>query len=219
MMMQQRLRTATVVSLILLVAAATGAHARVIEVTDDNFDALTKDGAPLFLDIYAPWCSHCQRLEPVWRALASELKPHGVAVGRVDGTRNPVLRARFAVRAYPSLFLTKGAQTWQYEDARGLEQLKEFALSGYKDAPPLPYHKSPVSPVGRAVGALHALPGLARRAYAHLRHDRGFGDLTIVAGALAVPLFVGGVAICVLDAVVTRRQHFDVDGGAHAHYE
>jgi hypothetical protein len=52
---------------------------------------------------------------------------------------------------------------------RPVPQLKGFALEGYKEAKPLPFHKSPVSAFGRVMGALHSFPALARRAYTHLK--------------------------------------------------
>ena len=47
---------ATVCALLLSVLLlAGGVRGRVIDITDDNFDALTKEG-DWFIDIFAPWC-------------------------------------------------------------------------------------------------------------------------------------------------------------------
>ncbi|KIZ06106.1 thioredoxin-related transmembrane protein 1 [Monoraphidium neglectum] len=191
----------------------TAEAGKVVELRDDNFDSLTRSGA-WFVDIYAPWCSHCQRLEPTWRQLADELKPLGVSVAKVDGTKNKVLLMRFGVEAYPSIYLLREGKSWQYDGARSFQSLKEFALTGFKSAQPMPFHKSPVSAFGRVMGALHSFPALAKRAYTHLREDKGFSDMTIISGLLLVPLALGGLGICILDVMYTRQPHL-----AHQHYE
>lgn len=53
-------------------------------------------------------------------------------------------------------------------------QLKDFALGGHRDHKPLPFHKSPNSLYGRALGVVHSLPAHARRGFTHLKvHRRG----------------------------------------------
>lgn len=41
----------------------------------------------------------------------------------MDGTRNRVLLMRFAVEGYPSIYLLRDGKTWQYNGARGLQQV------------------------------------------------------------------------------------------------
>ena len=44
--------------------------ADVIELTTDNFDRITRNGT-WFIDVYAPWCKHCKKLEPTWWVAAA----------------------------------------------------------------------------------------------------------------------------------------------------
>jgi hypothetical protein len=68
-------------------------------------------------------CTHCQKLEPVWRELARDLRA-SVNVAKADGTRNRVLLMRFGVEAYPSIFLLWEGKTWQYDGARSVDKVR-----------------------------------------------------------------------------------------------
>jgi len=75
----------------------------VIVLTDDNFDELVlQDNSPWFIEFYAPWCGHCQRLAPEWAALATSLKGE-VKVAKIDATESKGLGARFGVQGYPTI--------------------------------------------------------------------------------------------------------------------
>eukprot|EP00882_Tetradesmus_deserticola_P010318 GHRQ01010899.1.p1 GENE.GHRQ01010899.1~~GHRQ01010899.1.p1 ORF type:complete len:208 (+),score=38.12 GHRQ01010899.1:849-1472(+) len=93
-------------------------------------------------------------------------------------------------------------------------QMKAFSLEGYKKATAMPFHKSPNSILGRAIGILHSFPALAKRGYDFLKDEKGFSDMAIIAGVLVIPLTIGAVFICVLDAMYTRQPHLN-----HQHYE
>lgn len=68
--------------------SGSGDDKDVIVLTDDNFDeTVMKDNSPWFIEFYAPWCGHCQRLAPEWAALATTLKGE-VKVAKVDATEN-----------------------------------------------------------------------------------------------------------------------------------
>ncbi|OAD57572.1 Protein disulfide-isomerase TMX3 [Eufriesea mexicana] len=58
---------------------------RVIELCDRFLD-IHKDGQWLVM-MYAPWCAHCKRLEPIWAHVAQHLYATSIRVGRVDCTR------------------------------------------------------------------------------------------------------------------------------------
>ncbi len=46
--------------------------------TDETFDHDVQPQAGTsgdwFVEFYAPWCGHCQRLSPIWEQVATELK-------------------------------------------------------------------------------------------------------------------------------------------------
>jgi len=63
-----------------------------------------------FLDVYAPWCPHCQSLDPDFNELAKTVKERGIGVrlARMDGWQNKIPEAmseQFHITGFPSLFL------------------------------------------------------------------------------------------------------------------
>ncbi|KAG2489060.1 hypothetical protein HYH03_012496 [Edaphochlamys debaryana] len=170
------------------------------------------------IKIYAPWCSHCRQLEPLWKVFAEEAEADGVRVGKIDGTQERALMARFRVTAFPSLFLLREGRTYVYQGARNVASFRAFATSAFAAEKALPFHKAPNSLLGRLVGKLHGLPRIGVRLYRSLRHERGLSDTAIVAGFLAIPVAVGAGLICLLDALYVRRAR-DEFGPEHEHQE
>lgn len=65
----------------------SGDEKDVIVLTAENFDELVYgDKNAWFVEFYAPWCGHCQRLTPEWAALATQLKGE-VKVAKIDATQ------------------------------------------------------------------------------------------------------------------------------------
>ncbi|KAK1587461.1 hypothetical protein Q3G72_013079 [Acer saccharum] len=65
-------------------------------VVGNNFDEIVLDESKdVLLEIYAPWCGHCQSLEPIYNKLAKHL--HGIeslVIAKMDGTTNEHPRAK-----------------------------------------------------------------------------------------------------------------------------
>lgn len=63
--------------------------------------------------MYAPWCAHCKRLDPIWAHVAQHLYSTSVRVGRVDCTRFTSVAHNFNIRGYPSILLWENDQFWR----------------------------------------------------------------------------------------------------------
>ncbi|RVW38754.1 Protein disulfide isomerase-like 1-4 [Vitis vinifera] len=65
-------------------------------VVGDNFDEIVLDESKdVLLEIYAPWCGHCQALEPTYNKLAKHLRGiESLVIAKMDGTTNEHHRAK-----------------------------------------------------------------------------------------------------------------------------
>lgn len=106
-------------------------------------------------------------MAPMYDQLAGALKESGsgVNVGKVDGTQERGLMARFPVSGFPTIFLIReDGSVRQYGGARTAEAMKEWATGGFEKTAELSYTQHPNSVVGRAKGfvisAVYKIKGL-----------------------------------------------------------
>jgi len=113
-------------TLILIIFAifAIGYSKNVVELTDSNFDEVTRNGKWI-LEFFAPWCPHCQSLEPVLEEASVILKASfpELKIGSIDCTVQKGLAEKYGIEAYPTLkFLSDG----YISDYQGGRQVKDF---------------------------------------------------------------------------------------------
>lgn len=97
------------------------------DLTDETF----KDHVAIgnhFVKFYAPWCGHCQRLEPAWNELANTLSyDPTVSISRIDCTQHRPICQDFEVKGYPTLlWIVDGKKEEKYTGSRSVEAFKEF---------------------------------------------------------------------------------------------
>ncbi|XP_059666073.1 protein disulfide isomerase-like 1-4 isoform X2 [Cornus florida] len=65
-------------------------------VVGNNFDEIVLDESEdVLLEIYAPWCGHCQSLEPIYNKLAKHVRGiDSLVIAKMDGTTNKHPRAK-----------------------------------------------------------------------------------------------------------------------------
>ena len=127
---------------------------RVVDLTPENFDILVNNGEDWMVEIYAPWCGHCKRLEPLYESAAEQLKGR-VNFGRVDGSKYRSLSMRFSIAGFPTIFHVHGA-TGEVRRAavqHTTEALVNYATKGFQSPAysPLPYWQSPNGPLKKAM--------------------------------------------------------------------
>ena len=72
------------------------------------------NAVPFWTQVYAPWCGHCQSLEPIYNKLGKYLRGiDSLVIAKMDGTNNEHPRAKVCVTdSFPTVFF-KG-QTGYY---------------------------------------------------------------------------------------------------------
>ncbi|CAH8392741.1 unnamed protein product [Eruca vesicaria subsp. sativa] len=81
-------------------------------VVGDNFDDIVLDESKdVLLEVYAPWCGHCQALEPMYNKLAKHLREvDSLVIAKMDGTTNEHPKAK--AEGFPTiLFFPAGNKT------------------------------------------------------------------------------------------------------------
>lgn len=84
-----------------------------------------------FINFGAPWCSHCQKLSPIWDRLAEKLADiEDVRISRVDCTASENLCRDYGIRAFPTLILFRyGESKVEYNGGRDLDSLYNFLVN------------------------------------------------------------------------------------------
>ncbi|SBT39626.1 thioredoxin-related protein, putative [Plasmodium ovale wallikeri] len=125
--------------LILFSTLLTLCYSQVVELTDKNFESLTKISSggenpeSWFIKFYAPWCSHCKAMIKTWVDLANELSGK-VNVGKIDVTTNAKTRKRFNIEGFPTLLYFKDGKMYDYQHYdRSLDAFKNFVFETYKN--------------------------------------------------------------------------------------
>lgn len=95
--------------------------------TAENFDRHVEMGLH-FIKFYAPWCSHCRKLAPTWKALAEFHKDNSeITIAKIDCTTEGKKCSEHNIRGFPSLKLFKdGREVDRYEGTRSLDDLKNY---------------------------------------------------------------------------------------------
>jgi len=106
-----------------------GGGSDVEDLNPNTFKTLVLESElPYFVEFFAPWCGHCQRLAPEWEKAATNLKGI-VPLGKVDCTAHQGLCGQYQVQGYPTIkiFSQKGKKIEDYQQARQANAIVKYA--------------------------------------------------------------------------------------------
>ncbi len=68
-----------------------------------NFESIVMDAKKdVLLEVYAPWCGHCKKLEPIYKKLAKRFASvESVVIAKMDGTENE--HPNVEAKGYPTI--------------------------------------------------------------------------------------------------------------------
>ena len=79
-----------------------------IELTNENFEATTKEGVAL-VDFWAPWCGPCRMIAPVIEELAVDFDGKA-AICKINTDEQQELASQFGVRSIPTILIMKDGE-------------------------------------------------------------------------------------------------------------
>ncbi|KAG1468883.1 hypothetical protein G6F56_003580 [Rhizopus delemar] len=94
-------------------------------------DIVLDKSKDVFIEVYAPWCGHCKRLEPFWTQLGEHVAKttDSIVISKMDGTENDLPEeAGFEVSGFPTLkfFKAETNELIDYDGDRSLPDLVSF---------------------------------------------------------------------------------------------
>ena len=113
-------------------------------VVGKSFESVVLDASKdVLIELYAPWCGHCKKLDPVYRKLAARFaKVPDLVIAKMDATANDAPSA-FAAGGYPTIYFKAAggdATPVKYDGPNTLAALEKYvrematvSLGGGKD--------------------------------------------------------------------------------------
>jgi protein disulfide-isomerase len=89
-------------------------------------EAVTNTLEPWFIKFYAPWCHHCQAMQPNWAQMAREMQGQ-LNVGEVNCDEQKGLCKDAGVKGYPTVLFFRGGERVEYNGMRGLGDFIDYA--------------------------------------------------------------------------------------------
>ena len=98
--------------------------------TDANFDQeVLKSTVPVMVDFWAEWCVPCRMMAPFIEALAEEIDPAKMKIGKLNVDQNQAMAMQYNVMSIPTFLIFKnGMVAEQIVGGMSKEVLKEKLL-------------------------------------------------------------------------------------------
>jgi len=114
-------------------SAAVETEGGVVVLTDDNFKSVIDGSKPALVEFYAPWCTHCKNLAPIYAQLGDAFAHAGdqVIVAKFDADTHRNSGSQYGIQGFPTLkWFPKGVSSpdgvEDYTGGRDLDSLSKF---------------------------------------------------------------------------------------------
>ena len=99
-----------------------------VRLTSGNFDRhIQKNGIPVLVDFWAPWCGPCRSMAPHFEQAAQLLEPR-IRLAKLDTEAENALGSAYGIRSIPTLVLFKdGREIARQSGAMGLNHIVTWA--------------------------------------------------------------------------------------------
>ena len=99
-------------------------------VVGKTFEQIVKDKSKdVLIEMYAPWCGHCKKLEPTYKELAKKFKSaKDLVIAKLDATANDT-PDEYKVEGFPTIYFAptnKKNNPIKYEGGRELDDFVKF---------------------------------------------------------------------------------------------
>ena len=84
-------------------------NAKILKLTDADFDAQVKAQPFVVVDFWAEWCGPCRSIAPALEEIAGSLGPK-VKVVKLNVDENPQTAAKYGIQSIPTLMIFKNGQ-------------------------------------------------------------------------------------------------------------
>ena len=105
---------------------------RVLELNDKFVELISRQSEwrSFLVLFYAPWCHHCQQIEPIWSQVAQQLhnKDQNIFVARVDCTKYTSVSTHFAIKGFPTILFINKDKRIEFRGERTKKDIIDFAL-------------------------------------------------------------------------------------------
>lgn len=75
-------------------------------VVGKTFDSVVLDPhSDVLIELYAPWCGHCKKLEPVYLELGKKYKTQkNLVIAKMDATANDITHDSYKAEGFPTIY-------------------------------------------------------------------------------------------------------------------
>lgn len=101
-----------------------------VELTTSSFQQhISRNGIPVLVDFWAPWCGPCKSMAPAFTQAASQLEPN-FRVAKLNTETEQTIGAQYQIRSIPTLILFQnGQEIARQSGAMGVTDIIEWSQS------------------------------------------------------------------------------------------